>query len=141
ARVLRAPPCAHGVGERAEALQLCLHRLRIVRAVGHRHRSARFLFARRRGPGARPEAARGRCSPRRHRDRVSEDARVPRARVSRDRVPVRRPWPPRAPLARYLTMTPPLPLDLQLLNVCAALLLLLAFAMLSQRRVVALVTL
>jgi hydrogenase-4 component E len=35
----------------------------------------------------------------------------------------------------------PLPLDLQLLNVCAALLLLLAFAMLSQRRVVALVTL
>ncbi len=38
-------------------------------------------------------------------------------------------------------MTETLPWDLQLLNVCAALLLLLAFAMLAQRRIVTLVTL
>ena len=75
-----------------------------------------------------------------HRDAVGEAARVPRTGVPRDRLPVRGAGDARSPAARSLTMTVP-GWDLQLLNLFAALLLLLSFAMLSQRRIVSLVNL
>ena len=74
------------------------------------------------------------------RDAVGEAARVPRAGVPGDRVHVRGARDARSPAARSLTMTAAR-WDLQLLNLFAALLLLLSFAMLSQRRIVSLVDL
>ena len=82
ARVLGAPPGADGMGRGAQALQLRLHRLRAVRAVGHRHR---------RGAGSRcslalpllaAKLAAGRRRPRADRNGVGQAARLPRAGVS-----------------------------------------------------------
>src|SRR5215213_9246421 len=64
------------------------------------------------------------------RDAVGEDANIPGARISRHGIPARGTRDARFPAARSV-----MPLSTQLINVMAALLLLIAFAMLSQRRI------
>ena len=76
-----------------------------------------------------------------HRDRLGEAARVSRAGIPRRRIPLCGAGAARAPAAGSSEPWPASPFDLQLLNLCAALLLLLSFAMLAQRRIVNLVNL
>ena len=89
--------------------------------------------------GSKARAGRRRHRP--DRNGVGQAARVPRAGVSCHRIPVRRTRTARAAVAGSLKAWTALPFDLQILNALAALLLLLSFAMLSQRRIVTLVNL
>src|SRR5271165_1159219 len=127
------------MGRGLEAIQLRMYRACGIHTLGNRHDSrslepgggdrvaCREARRRRRGVGA-------------HRNAVGEASRLPRTRISRHRVFVRGARAARAAAAGSMNMHA-LPWDLQLLNTLAALLLLLSFAMLSQRRIVALVNL
>src|SRR5215469_8331338 len=128
------------VGRGAEALQLRLHRLRAFHPLGR--------LDTRQCPGGTPrldtsagrKARSSRGAAGGARDRVGEAARLSRAGIPRDGLPFCGAGAARAPAAESLTMAG-VPFDLQLLNLCAALLLLLSFAMLTQRRIVNLVKL
>jgi hypothetical protein len=72
---------------------------------------------------------------------VGEDAHLPRARVPGHRLPAGGTGDAGHAIARGLAMTTTLPLFAQLINLFAAILLLLSFAMLAQRRVLSLIDL
>src|ERR1700690_3198811 len=139
ARVLGASPGAHGMGRGSEAVQLRLHRLCGFRALGHRNQPCAREF----GAGGRVARREAPHRGRRigaDRDRVGKIARLRCAGVPGDRLPVRSARIVGAAVAWGMSMKT-LPIDLQILNTLAALLLLLSFAMLSQRRIVTLVNL
>ena len=137
--VLGAPSGADGMGRRTEALQLRLHRLRTVHPVGAGHEPGTIhphsLVT---VPWSKARAGRRRY--RSDRNGVGQAARVPGAGVSCHCIPVRRPRTAGAAVTGSVKVEA-LPFDLQLLNALAALLLLISFAMLSQRRIVTLVNL
>src|ERR1039458_5248092 len=127
------------MGRGSETLQLRLHRDCGFHSLGHRHqpRAGEFGCG---GRVARREAHNDRRRIGAHRNRVGEAARLRRAGVPGDRLPVRGARVAGAAVAGGMSMKA-LPIDLQILNMLAALLLLLSFAMLSQRRIVTLVNL
>src|SRR4029077_9008005 len=140
ARVLGAASGTHGVGIGTQAIQLRLHRLRALHPLGCLHPWQRAGGAARVDPAPGTEARRRRGAPRCDRDGLGKTARVQGTGVPCHRVPLRGVGTPGASAVGSLSMAG-VPLDIQLLNLCAALLLLLSFAMLSQRRIVNLVNL
>src|ERR1700676_1533052 len=127
------------MGRRIEALQLRVHRVCGVHSLGHCNQQCSDGFDPIGGAAGRETHYRGRRAGA-DRDGISQIAGVSRAGVFGNGLPVRSAWTARAVVAGGMTMTT-LPWDLQVLNTLAALLLLLSFAMLSQRRIVALVDL
>src|ERR1022692_4720076 len=127
------------MGGGIEALQLRMHRLRGFHSLGHRDHSRAGEIGDG-GCAARCEAHGRRRRVGAHRDRVGEAARLRRAGILGNRLPVRSARITGSAAAGGMSMKA-LPIDLQILNTLAALLLLLSFAMLSQRRIVTLVNL
>src|SRR6266704_3371860 len=127
------------MGRGIEAVQLCLHRDCRVHSLGHRDQPRSGQFGRVGRLAGRETHCRG-GGIGVDRNGVGKTARVSRTGVSGNRLSVRGAGAPGAAAARSIHMNA-LPWDLQLLNTLAALLLLLSFAMLSQRRIVALVAL
>src|SRR3984957_12074837 len=127
------------MGRGVEALQLCVHRVCGLYSMGHcdgsrsdesgcvGYLAGRETHGRRRRIGA-------------HRDGIGEAASFSRTGVSGDGLSVRSAGATRTVAVGSGNMNA-LSWDLQLLNTLAALLLLLSFAMLAQRRIVALVNL
>src|SRR5260370_31242892 len=129
-----------GIG--AEAVQLFVHRTGAVPAVRNRARQHRLAGDSRRHPGAHRQARRGRLRPCADRNLFGEDAHLPRAGVFRHGVSARGTGDAGQPAARELAdAMSATPLWAQLINLLAAVLLLLAFAMLAQRRVLTLIDL
>src|ERR1017187_11039446 len=129
------------MGLGVETVQLRVHRFRAIPALG-RVAGAGAGGAHDLGADPGSEAGRRGRRPGADRDANGETARVPGPGVPRQRVSVRGAGPARASTAGSLSS--PMPMlspDLQLLNALAALLLLLSFAMLAQRRIVTLVNL
>src|SRR5262249_20311514 len=128
------------MGLGAQALQLLVHRARAVPAFRHRGRKLQLArdLARRARADRQARGRRLRAGP--DRDGLGQAPHLPRARVSRHRVSAGGAGDARQSAARELTMAAT-PLWAQFINLLAAVLLLLAFAMLAQRRVLTLVDL
>src|SRR5690349_5675057 len=118
------------MGDRGEADRLLRPRHRALHALGHY--TGRALAGHPAGRGRHGAQARAdRRRPRAARGGVGQDAHLPRARVPGHGVSLRRARHADEAAAGVLTV----PLGPQLINLMAALLLLIAFAMLSQRRI------
>src|ERR1700692_1756709 len=125
------------MGRGAEAIQLCVHRVCRIHSLGHRDQLRAGGF----GPigcvAGRESYRRRRCVGA-NRDGFGETARLSRTGVSGNGLSVCSAGIARAVVVGSMNMNA-LSWDIQMLNTLAALLLLLSFAMLSQRRIVALV--
>src|SRR5581483_2198469 len=137
ARIFRAPPRAHRMGVGTQAFQLLVHRDRHLLSVRDRARRGPGRCAGR-CTGADREARDRRIRARAHRNPFRQDAHLSRAGIPGHGVPARRARDAGQPLAGHMSGVP---FYAQIINLMAALLLLLAFAMLAQRRVLSLIDL
>src|SRR6185436_791371 len=137
-RILGPPPRADRMGREPEAVRLLVRWFGAVLPVGHR-RGACAAGDAAGAAGAGAQAGNRRRRARHAGDPQRQDAHLPRARVPGHRVPVGGDRSSGAHPARQLGRNAMNPLLGQFINLLGAVLLMLAFAMISQRRVLSLV--
>jgi formate hydrogenlyase subunit 4/hydrogenase-4 membrane subunit HyfE len=134
------PPGLDRVGGEPQALRLFLPRPGAVLSVGHRA-GGQLPGAGGGDTAAAAQARHRRRLPRRHRDHQRQDAHLPRAGIPRHRLHAGGARPAGKAVAGEQGMSASIPFSAQLINLFAAVILLLAFAMLAQRRLPQLINL